>query len=228
MLLRQILLRPFSIFTFCALFSAALSSGQQAQAHPHVFAEARLEMSIDDKGEVKQLAHVWRFDDMFSSTVMMEFDANGDLKLDDQELARLSQTINSSIAEFKYFQTIEYDGKEVKMVAPNDLKAAMIDGRLMIVFTSKPQQPMVLAAGHKASFGVYDPTFYTAIDYVKDEDMVVADLPEGCRSKVIRPNPDEAIAQNQSNLTDAFFKDPSGNDLSKLLATRLEIDCGAQ
>ena len=38
-------------------------------------------------------------------------------------------------------------------------------------------------------------------------------------------DPDEAIAQNQTNLTDAFFNDPSGTDLSKIFATRLELTC---
>ena len=41
---------------------------------------------------------------------------------------------------------------------------------------------------------------------------------------MIRPDPDEAISQNQANLTDAFFNDPTGTDLSKIFATKLELD----
>lgn len=196
-----------------------------AQAHPHVFAEARLELTVAPDGTVEKLAHVWRFDDIFSSTVLVEFDKNGDLKLDDGELTALSQTINESIAEFKYFQSVLDDGKDVKMAKPTDLAATFTDNRLLIVFTSKPEQPLKLAAGHKVSFGVYDPTFYTAIDYVNDGDLVVNGLPAGCTSKVVRPDPDEALAQNQSSLTEAFFNDPAGTDMSKIFATRLEIDC---
>ena len=33
------------------------------------------------------------------------------------------------------------------------------------------------------------------------------------------PDPDEVIAQNQLNLTEAFFSDPTGNDMGKLFAT---------
>jgi ABC-type uncharacterized transport system substrate-binding protein len=40
---------------------------------------------------------------------------------------------------------------------------------------------------------------------------------------VIRPDPDQAIAQNQKTLTDAFFNDPT--DLSKIFATKLELIC---
>ena len=48
------------------------------------------------------------------------------------------------------------------------------------------------------------------------------------RAAVIRPDPDEAIAQNQATLTDAFFNDPTGTDLSKIFATRLELNCKAE
>jgi len=55
--------------------------------------------------------------------------------------------------------------------------------------------------------------------------MTVNNLPAGCTSSVVRPDPDEAIAQNQQTLTDAFFNDPTGNDMSKIFATRLELTC---
>ena len=46
------------------------------------------------------------------------------------------------------------------------------------------------------NFGVYDPTLYTAIDFAKDTDIVV----EGkgfaaCKHTVVRPDPDQVIAQ---------------------------------
>lgn len=195
------------------------------QAHPHVFADARLELTIAPDGTVGKLAHIWRFDDVFSSTVLMEFDKNGDLQLDKNELIDLGRVINSSIAEFKYFQTVLADGKDIKMARPQDLAADFTDNHLLIVFTSKPEKPLKLEPGHTVSFGVYDPTFYTAIDYVSDKELVVKGLPKGCASKVVRPNPDEALAQNQGTLTDAFFNDPAGTDMSKIFATRLEIAC---
>jgi ABC-type uncharacterized transport system substrate-binding protein len=33
------------------------------------------------------------------------------------------------------------------------------------------------------------------------------------------------ISQNSKSLTDAFFNDPTGTDMSKLFATRLELTC---
>ncbi len=69
--------------------------------------------------------------------------------------------------------------------------------------------------------------FYTAIDFAEDSNLTVDAMPADCKSTVIRPDPDEVLSQNQSTLTDAFFNDPAGTDMSKIFATRLELTCQA-
>ena len=78
----------------------------------------------------------------------------------------------------------------------------------------------------KIAIGVFDPTMYAALDFINDEDMMVTGGAAGrCARQVVRPDPDEIIAQNQASLTEAFFETTQSSDLSKLLATRLELDC---
>ena len=78
----------------------------------------------------------------------------------------------------------------------------------------------------KIAVGVFDPTMYAALDFVNDEDMAVTGAAASrCARKVVRPDFDEIIAQNQASLTEAFFETTKSSDLSKLLATRLELDC---
>ncbi|MBE7184381.1 MAG: DUF1007 family protein [Methylobacterium mesophilicum] len=204
---------------------AVLGFAGQAQAHPHVFAEARLEVTLNPDETVKSLRHVWRFDDVFSATVVMEFDKNGDLKLDDAEMADVSKTIFESLGEYGYFQVVTADGKDVAMKPPAPFVAQYQDDRLIVLFESEPAQPLKLRG--KLDFGIYDPSFYTAIDFTDDKELVVENLPHRCTHAVIRPDPDEAIAQNQATLTEAFFNDPSGTDMSKIFATRLELNCAA-
>ena len=74
---------------------------------------------------MKSLRHLWRFDDVFSSTVLMEFDKNADLKLDDAELEECRKTVFTSLAEYNYFQLVTVDGKDVAMKPP-----AAADGQL--------------------------------------------------------------------------------------------------
>lgn len=206
--------------------AAVLASTGPATVHPHVFAEARLEVEVNPDSTVKALKHLWRFDDVFSSTVLVEFDKNADLKLDDAELDDVSQTIFTSLADYKYFQLVTQDGKDVAMKPPPKLMASFENEQLIVLFASEPAAPLKLAG--KIDFGVYDPSFYTSIDFTEDEMMEVKPLPPECKRQVIRPDPDTAIAQNKSTLTDAFYNDPTGTDLSKIFATKLELDCQAK
>lgn len=220
----MILTRRTTFLATAAL--ALLGMTAPASVHPHVFAEARLDVVLNPDQTVKSLRHLWRFDDLFSSTVLMEFDKNADLKLDDAELAEVSKTVFESIGEFNYFQVVTADGKDVAMKPPAHLVANFEDQQLIILFETEPKEPLKLSG--KIDFGVYDPTFYTAIDFTDDSHLSVADLPAVCTKQVIRPDPDEALAQNQSSLTDAFFNDPSGTDMSKIFATKLELNCQAK
>lgn len=195
-----------------------------AIAHPHVFADARLEVVASADGNVEELRNVWRFDDMFSSSVLMDFDANSNLKLDEDELEEIGKTILESLGDYDYFTFINHDGKPVGIAKPDALHVDFQDNLLLVFFSVKPKTPLPVTG--TLSFGVYDPTLYTAIDFTDDTRMVLEGAGfKNCRHKVVRPDPDEVIAQNQSSLTEAFFADPGNNDMGKLFATRLEVSC---
>ena len=209
----------------CAIAATACFNAP-ALAHPHIFAEASLEIVVGSDATLESLRHVWRFDDLFSSTVLLEFDENSDLALSHDELEAVASVIHESLAEFGYFQFVSANDKSVEMRAPERIIALFEDHQLTILFESSPTAPLKLEG--KVDFGVYDPTFYTAIDFYQDEQLSVSNLPNTCTTQVIRPDPDEAIAMNQQSLTDAFFNDPMGVDYSKLFATRLELNCPAR
>ncbi len=203
-------------FPLCLYASPAL-------VHPHVFAEAKLEITIEPNGKVGKLSHVWRFDDIFSETVMFEFDKDADGKINPAEQAEISKTIVESLGDYNYFEAVANNGKDTKMLKPADLSAAFDDKVLVITYSNAPVEPMLMKG--TVSFGIYDPTFYTAIDFIEDTDLSIKGAPPTCKAKVVRPDADEALAQNQGSLTDAFFNDPQGTDMSKIFATRLELTC---
>jgi ABC-type uncharacterized transport system substrate-binding protein len=216
----------FGRHTIAALVtaSALVAATAPAGAHPHVFAEARLEVVIGEEGTVSELRHVWRFDELFSSTVLLEFDTNADLKLSPEELAEVGRIVHESLGEFNYYTFVDHDGGEVAIAAPDVINVDFRDGQLLMFFAVQPESALPLAG--TLSFGVYDPTMYTAIDFLNDRDLVVEGNAGNCQAAVVRPDPDEVLAQNQQSLTEAFFENPESNDFSKFFATRLELKCG--
>jgi ABC-type uncharacterized transport system substrate-binding protein len=205
------------------LITMLASAPTAALAHPHVFADARLEIVAGADGQIAELHNIWRFDEVFSSSVLMDFDKNTNLQLDVEELAEVGKTVLTSLEEFDYYTTLTDNGKIVKVAKPDVINVDYKDGQLLMFFAIKPSQPMALKG--KLTFGVYDPTLYASIDFPSDKDVVLMGEFAGCSSAVVRPDPDEVIAENQSTLTDAFFNDPTGTDMSKLFATRAEVTC---
>jgi ABC-type uncharacterized transport system substrate-binding protein len=204
--------------------AAVVAFATPALSHPHVFAEARVEIVAADDGTLKELRNVWRFDDIFSSSVLMDFDKNSDLKLDHSELTDIANTIRDSLGDYSYFTFVTRDGASSEIGRPDVFNVDFKDNQLLVFFIAKPKTPVKV--GGRMTFGIYDPTLYTAIDFARDEDMVLEGKAfSACGHKVVRPDPDEVIAQNQLNLTEAFFSDPTGNDMGKLFATRMEVTC---
>lgn len=209
-----------------ALFamSLLLASPVAALAHPHIFVEARLEVVANDDGTVKELRNVWRFDEVFSSTVLLDFDKNANLKLDPEELKAVGKTVKQSLADFDYYTNITHNGKQIEIAPPDVINVDFKDGQMLMFFAVKPAEPMALKGD--MTFGVWDPTLYTSIDFATDRDIVLEGNGfKACQHKVVRPDPDQVIAQNQKTLTQAFFNDPMGTTMSKLFATRIDVTC---
>lgn len=200
----------------------ALSS-TLAHAHPHVFAQARLEVVISDTGDVEELRHIWRFDELFSSTVLLEFDANANLKLEADELLAVGDVVKDSLADFNFYTSLSRDGKDIAIDPPDRINVDFQDQQILMFFSVSPTDKMPLTG--TLSFGAYDPTMYAALDFLSDDDLVVDGAISSCRRNIVRPDPDEVLTQNQQSLTEAFFNDPGGNDFSKFFATRLELIC---
>jgi ABC-type uncharacterized transport system substrate-binding protein len=207
-----------------AAAAALAASTNPASVHPHVFAEARLEVTVGPGGTVGALRHVWRFDEVFSSgEVLLAFDANQDSNLDGDELEAAAATFHGSLAEFDYFQFMTLDGKDVKLQSPDRLMVTFEDGQMLILFESRPSVPVALSG--KIEFGVYDPTFYIAIDFADDSQLAASGLPAGCRQSVLRPDEDKMLSQGA--LTEEFFANPGSTGVGKAFATRLELTCGS-
>ena len=196
-----------------------------AVAHPHIFVEARLEVVAGADGNVKELQNVWRFDEVFSSSVLLDFDKNADLKLDAEELKAVGATVRDSLVDYDYYVNMSLNGKVIKVNKPDVINVDYKDGQLLMFFKVSPAEPMPMK-GNRLSFGIYDPTLYTSIDFPTDGDLATMGSGfKSCTMKVVRPDPDDVIAQNKTSLTDAFFHDPTGTTMSKLFATRIDAQC---
>ena len=195
-----------------------------ASAHPHIFVDAKFEAVAGADGSLGELRDTWRFDEVFSSSVLLDFDKNENSTLDPAELTAVAKTVRNSLAQYNYYTNITINGKAVPLDKPETMHAAFENGALILSFTQKPTEKTPLKG--LIVFGVYDSTLYTALDFASDADLKTSG--EGfnrCARKVVRPDSKEILAENQAMLTTLFFNDPMGTDYSQIVATRLEVRC---
>lgn len=195
-----------------------------ALAHPHIFVDAKFEAIAGADGTLRELRDTWHFDDVFSSSVVMDFDKNANSTLDPAELTAVASTVRDSLAQYDYYTSITVNGKAVRLAKPDVIHASYENGSLILSFSQKPAEKTPLKG--LIVFGVYDSSLYTALDFLKDDDLKTSG--EGfkrCTRKVVRPDSDEILAANQAMLTTLFFSDPQGTDYSQIVATRLEVRC---
>ncbi|OHV21582.1 DUF1007 family protein [Rhizobium sp. RMa-01] len=193
-------------------------------AHPHIFVDAKFEAVAAPDGSLQELRDTWQFDEVFSSSVLLDYDKNRNNALDPAEVAAVAKTVRESLAQYNYYMNITINGKTLALAKPDILHGTYENGSLTLSFAQKPMAKTPLKG--LIVFGVYDPTLYTALDFASDADLKISGEGfSGCTHKVVRPGSKEILSENQAMLTTMFFNDPVGTDYSQIVATRLEVRC---
>lgn len=195
-----------------------------AAAHPHVFVEANLEIMRNDDGSVTSLRHVWRFDPLFSSTVLLDFDANANGSLEPEELDEVSDIVTKSIGEQGWFTEVRLGLRQLEFQAPERIMVDVVEGQVLMFFETAFAQPVETGtAAFRVS--VADPTYYVAMDIVSEAAVQVTGKGEACQIAISRPDYDTLYAQNQTTLTEQFFENPETVSFGDEWFTWVDMTC---
>ncbi|WP_206455607.1 DUF1007 family protein [Aurantimonas marina] len=198
-----------------------------ASAHPHVFAEAKVEIVGAPDGKLAAVRNIWRMDELFSSSVIVDFDKNANGTLDDDELAEVGATVKESIAEWNFYTFVEAGGREVTMAPPDEVLVLWENNQLLMFFEMKAGEPVDLAKD-KLAVSNFDETFFVAFDFTSESDFQLVDMPKSCVKEFLVPDEDEAAKQWLASVAtlapDETIPD-DGVNYSKVLAARLEVTC---
>ncbi|MFZ1813470.1 MAG: DUF1007 family protein [Rhizobiaceae bacterium] len=195
-----------------------------ANAHPHVMVEGNLEIVRDGSGNVSELRHVWRFDELFSSDVLLNYDDDADGTLNAEELAEVGSTVGNSIKEYDYYTQVRLDGTEVEFSDPDRVMVDYMDGQVLIFFALKLKESLAVN-GRKFQVAVSDPTYYVAMELADETAVQISGDGTACTSEILRPDFDKLYAQNQKTLSEQFFSDSEGSALGDEWLTWVNIQC---
>lgn len=193
-----------------------------AQAHPHVFVEANMDIVLNDEGKFTELRYVWRFDEVFSTTIQFDYDANGNGKMDDDETQEISNTVKKSIAEYDFYTAIRSGGKALQFYEPEEIKTYFEDGQMIMILAIQPEVPYDFAKG-PLRLSASDTSYYVAFDF-SSENVVIEGNSKGCQKEVVHPNFDDLYADD--TLTESFFDQPNNQLLDDEFYSWAVVTCG--
>jgi ABC-type uncharacterized transport system substrate-binding protein len=152
------------LFLVAVLIFACLSS--DAISHPHVFVDAELTIVFDGQG-LAGFRQRWVFDEIFSSTMLSNFDKNNDHSLDAHEVGEIKKGGFSNLRNYGYFTHILIDGKTFDVNYVTEFSAEAHDNRLLYTFFV----PCHVAASEQfkqVTISLFDETYYTDVALLHD------------------------------------------------------------
>lgn len=187
--------------------SFVLGNPLNVSAHPHVFIEANLEVYRDAKGRAAELRNVWRFDEIFSATIVVDFDENGNNLLEPEELEKIASTIKTNLKEFDYFTEVRVNDQSVEFEIPKHFYADYQDGQLILIVAMDLKSPQVMT-GKSFSVSISDPTYYVAIEIADETAIELSGSGGDCKVEIVRPDFDALYTQTP----EVFQKDFQGSN----------------
>jgi ABC-type uncharacterized transport system substrate-binding protein len=212
---------------FFGLFAAiALLCASPAAAHPHVWATVRSEIVFGPDHRITGIRHAWTFDEFYTAMAVQGLDTNGDGVLSKEELKPLAEVNITSLHEFDYFTFVHFDksDKNLPLKPPEDYWLDYDKSVLTLHFTLPLANP-VDPKDKDVIVDVYDPTFFVAFGFAKEDPVKIAGSPgPGCSAKIEQP--DSETEEDAKAMSEAFFSQlgPNSNFGSQFAQTAI-IKC---
>lgn len=213
--------------TAAAVFAVTMCAAAPAMAHPHVWIEMRSDVVFDGKGLITGMNLMWTFDDAYAEMAVDGLDANGDGVYSPQELEPLTKENLQSLKDYDYFTVMRFNGEKQLFGPIVESGQIWSNNKLQLHFQLPLKTPLDPLKGEFAA-KVYDPEFYIAIDYVKDDPVsVTGNMPKNCQL-VVKPVPTDAEVEATRTMLATKGKDwkpETAEDFGEVFAQPVTIEC---
>ncbi|QYX56465.1 DUF1007 family protein [Roseovarius sp. SCSIO 43702] len=209
-----------------ALAALAIVSAETAQAHPHVFVDARAAFLVTDEGQLHALRISWTYDAFTTLRLFetLDLDRDGDGALDDADRAAIVAGETDWPPEYKGDTWLELGGAPRPLTRPENASALMEDERITVTFDLPLETPADLA-GLEAILRLYDPIFYYAYT-IHPAAGLAPDLPGTCTTRIVPFEPDETTFALKEKLSALSREEtPEDENVGRLFTDELHLSC---
>lgn len=208
-----------------AMGSVLLGLCDPAEAHPHVFVDAKAELVFDKSGQITAVRNIWQFDKGYTTFATQGLDANRNGKLDDAELVPLAKTNVESLAEYDFFTFLTVQGKKAALSPPKEYWLQFVDGRLTLFFTLPLSVPA--SAKGQSSLTVFDREYFVAFTFVKDSPIRLDGAPSSCKAQFQPPHALDAALMSKLAALPADQRNlpPALESAALSLSSSFQVSC---
>lgn len=212
-----------------AVLAPMMVSVPSAIAHPHVWIEMRSDVVFNDQGQIAAMNLMWTFDDGYAQMALDGLDTNGDGVYSPSEIEPLTKENVASLKDYGFFTVMRFNGEKQPFGEVTEFGQIYSNGKLQLHLQVPLKTPVDPTRGEFVA-KVYDPDFFIAIDYVKDEPVsVIGAMPKNCEL-VVKPVPTDAeIEETRAMLATKGpdWKPETDEDFGALFAQPVTIQCKA-
>ena len=200
-----------------------------ALAHPHVWADMRSELLINDAGLITGARVEWTTDKAYAKDALGIFKKLPDGGYGAEDLAKLTEENLSALADYGYFINFRFNGEKQKIGKAQDGLQTYnpVTGRLTLLFSVPLLEPLDPANG-QVQLKVYDPEFFIDFEYVAQKPLLISKpLRAGCVAKLLPIPSDTQIDQTKAMLATKGrdWKPENEEDFGSMFAQATEVTC---
>ena len=214
----------------CAAGLAAMAATvSPAAAHPHVWIEMRSDVVFNDQGLITAMNLMWTFDDGYAQMALDGLDTNRDGVYSPSELDPLTKENIASLKDYGFFTVMRYNGQKQAIGEVTEFGQIYSNDKLQLHLQVPLATPVDPAKGEFVA-KVYDPDFFIAMDYAKDEPVtVIGAMPKNCKLVVKPVATDAEIEETRAMLATKGpeWKPENDEDFGALFAQPVTIQCKA-
>ncbi len=152
-----------------------LFSFNSAFAHPHLFIESKANF-IFTKDHLEGIQVTWIFDEMFSTSMIQDYDENKNGKYDKREINIIKNEAFSNLVNYNYFTYIKINNKKFKIRKVINFNTKIKNKQITYSFFI----PLNIKKSSKKkiiNFSSHDKSYYAAINYPKKNPLRITGIP---------------------------------------------------
>jgi ABC-type uncharacterized transport system substrate-binding protein len=155
-------------------------------AHPHVWVEAKAEVTIA-AGYVEGVWATWSFDDVFSQLILADFPADASGKFDAKTNAGIKKGYFDNLKTYQYFSHFVLGKKDLDVPQPQKFQASTTpDGK--VIYRFFVPLAVRLDAQTPLCVSFYDDTFFTDMIFDKKNPVTLTVTDGGNASFAFKPD----------------------------------------